>query len=64
MLLDDAILHGDEEVARSAVSGLHLLDEVLHTDVWKGRLEQGEPHVHHASTKNSFHSAPGVFSMG
>lgn len=37
MFLDDAVLHGDEEVAGSTMSGLHLLDEMLHANVWKRR---------------------------
>lgn len=40
VLLDDAVLHRDEEVTSSTVSSLHLLNKMLHANIWKGREER------------------------
>lgn len=58
MLLDEAVLHGQEEVAGGAVGSLHLLDEVLHAHVWhKGKgVSGGEP--------GGRHWVPGVTPAG
>lgn len=40
VLLDDAVLHRDEEVTSSTVSSLHLLNKMLHANIWKGRKER------------------------
>lgn len=42
VLLDQHVLHGDEDVTRRAVSGFHLLHEVLHADIYRQEMTPWE----------------------